>query len=47
VSGDWCGLIAIVWPDHGAVQPEHLDPYLDEFSFCFNRRSSRSRGRLF
>lgn len=31
----------------GAVQPEHLDDYLDEFTFRFNRRSSRSRGLLF
>ena len=26
---------------------EHLDYYLDEFTFRFNRRSSRSRGKLF
>ena len=32
---------------HGAVQPEHLDAYLDEFVFRFNRRASRSRGMLF
>jgi hypothetical protein len=31
----------------GAVQPGHLDAYLDEFVFRFNRRSSRSRGMLF
>jgi len=31
----------------GAVQPSHLDYYLDEFTFRFNRRSSRSRGKLF
>jgi transposase-like protein len=31
----------------GAVSPEHLDYYLDEFTFRFNRRTSRSRGRLF
>jgi len=31
----------------GAVSPEHLDYYLDEFTFCFNRRSSRRRGLLF
>jgi len=31
----------------GAVSPEHLDYYLDEFTFRFNRRSSRSRGKLF
>ncbi len=32
---------------HGAVSPEHLDYYLDEFTFRFNRRTSRSRGKLF
>lgn len=31
----------------GAVSPEHLDAYLDEFTFRFNRRKSRSRGKLF
>jgi len=31
----------------GAVSPEHLDYYLDEFTFRFNRRNSRSRGKLF
>jgi transposase-like protein len=31
----------------GAVSPEHLDYYLDEFTFRFNRRGSRSRGKLF
>ena len=31
----------------GAVRPEHLDYYLDEFVFRFNRRTSRSRGLLF
>jgi transposase-like protein len=31
----------------GAVQAEHLDYYLDEFTFRFNRRRSRSRGKLF
>lgn len=32
---------------HGAVQPEYLGYYLDEFTFRFNRRTSRSRGKLF
>jgi transposase-like protein len=32
---------------HGSVQPEHLDAYLDEFVFRFNRRTSHSRGLLF
>lgn len=31
----------------GAVSPEHLPYYLDEFTFRFNRRTSRSRGKLF
>lgn len=31
----------------GAVSWEHLDYYLDEFTFRFNRRKSRSRGKLF
>lgn len=32
---------------HGAVSHEHLDYYLDEFTFRFNRRRSRARGQLF
>jgi transposase-like protein len=31
----------------GAVRPSHLDYYLDEFTFRFNRRKSNSRGKLF
>ena len=31
----------------GAVSRQHLDYYLDEFTFRFNRRSSRHRGKLF
>jgi len=31
----------------GAVSREHLDYYLDEFTFRFNRRTSGSRGKLF
>jgi transposase-like protein len=31
----------------GAVSPAHLDYYLDEFTFRFNRRRSRHRGLLF
>jgi len=31
----------------GAVSPQHLDYYLDEFTFRFNRRKSASRGKLF
>ena len=31
----------------GAVAQEHLDYYLDEFTFRFNRRRSANRGKLF
>ena len=31
----------------GGVSHEYLDYYLDEFTFRFNRRRSRSRGKLF
>lgn len=31
----------------GAVRPSHLAYYLDEFTFRFNRRTSRHRGKLF
>ncbi len=31
----------------GAIQPTHLDYYLDGFTFRFNRRTSKSRGKLF
>ena len=31
----------------GAVQSSHLDYYLDEYTFRFNRRTSKSRGLLF
>lgn len=31
----------------GAIGNEHLDYYLDEFTFRFNRRTSASRGKLF
>jgi transposase-like protein len=31
----------------GAVRCSHLDYYLDEYTFRFNRRTSRSRGKLF
>jgi transposase-like protein len=37
----------ILGTHHGSVQPGHLDAYLDEFVFRFNRRSSASRGMLF
>jgi len=31
----------------GAVSHDHLDYYLDEYTFRFNRRTSRYRGKLF
>ena len=31
----------------GAIHQAHLDYYLDEFTFRFNRRTSASRGKLF
>jgi transposase-like protein len=31
----------------GGIQKRHLDYYLDEFTFRFNRRTSRARGLLF
>ena len=32
---------------HGGVSREHLGDYLDEFTFRYNRRTSRARGLLF
>ncbi len=32
---------------HYGQSDKHLDYYLDEFTFRFNRRTSRSRGLLF
>ena len=37
----------ILGTHHGSVQPGHLDAYLDEFVFRFNRRTSSVRGMLF
>lgn len=37
----------ILGTHHGAIQPEQLDHYLDEYVFRFNRRKSGSRGMLF
>lgn len=37
----------ILGTHQGAVSAIHLDYYLDEFTFRFNRRTSRSRGKLF
>jgi len=31
----------------GAISPRHLDYYLDEYAFRYNRRRSRARGMLF
>jgi hypothetical protein len=31
----------------GGVHPDHLQSYLNEFAFRFNRRNSRHRGLLF
>lgn len=32
---------------HGRIEAAYLDYYLDEFTFRFNRRTSRQRGKLF
>lgn len=32
--------------NQGAIGPQHLNDYLDEFTFRFNRRKSKSRGKL-
>ena len=37
----------LIGTHQGAVSHKHLDYYLDEFTFRFNRRRSRSRGQLF
>ncbi|MBT5235342.1 MAG: IS1595 family transposase, partial [Candidatus Marinimicrobia bacterium] len=37
----------ILGTHQGAVSKKYLDYYLDEYTFRFNRRSSRSRGLLF
>jgi transposase-like protein len=37
----------ILGTHQGALSKKHLDYYLDEYTFRFNRRSSRSRGLLF
>lgn len=37
----------ILGTHQGAISPKHLDYYLDEFTFRFNRRTSRHRGKLF
>ncbi|MBI5723945.1 MAG: IS1595 family transposase [Planctomycetes bacterium] len=37
----------ILGTHQGAVTPAHLQSYLEEFTFRFNRRTSRSRGLVF
>ena len=37
----------ILGTHQGAIAHEHLNDYLDEFAFRFNRRTSASRGKLF
>jgi transposase-like protein len=37
----------LIGTHQGAVSHKHVDYYLDEFTFRFNRRRSRSRGKLF
>jgi transposase-like protein len=37
----------ILGTHQGSVTPEHLQGYLEEFTFRFNRRTSRSRGLVF
>jgi len=37
----------LIGTHQGAVSHKHLDSYLDEFTFRFNRRRSKSRGKLF
>ena len=37
----------LVGTHQGAVSHAHLDYYLDEYTFRFNRRTSRHRGKLF
>jgi hypothetical protein len=37
----------ILGTHQGAVSHEHLEYSLDEFTFRFNRRRSRNRGKLF
>jgi len=37
----------LIGTHQGAVSQKHLDYYLDEFTFRFNRRRSKNRGKLF
>ena len=37
----------LIGTHQGAVSGKHLDYYLDEYTFRFNRRKSKARGLLF
>jgi len=37
----------LIGTHQGAVSKKHLDYYLDEYTFRFNRRTSKARGLLF
>ncbi len=37
----------LIGTHQGGIQHQHLDYYLDEFTFRFNRRRSQARGLLF
>ena len=37
----------LIGTHQGAVSHKHLDFYMDEFTFRFNRRKSTNRGKLF
>jgi transposase-like protein len=37
----------LIGTHQGGIQHRHLDYYLDEFTFRFNRRRSQARGLLF
>ena len=37
----------ILGTHQGSMVPAHLQSYLEEFAFRFNRRTSRSRGLVF
>lgn len=37
----------LIGTHQGAIRPDHLQSYLDEFAFRFNRRLSLHRGKLF
>src|SRR5579862_6543060 len=42
-----CSNDGLLGTHQGAVSMIHLPYYLDEFTFRFNRRNSKSRGKLF